>query len=306
MRRLRSLELLPYVRRAITVRRAILLLSLVLVGLLVANYQQVIRRVRFWQTGTVRVDKYTFRLDPQDRVMTEAILRLGDWERAETATIRSLLRPGDTFIDVGANFGWYTVIASAAVGKEGRVIAFEPAPAALELLRLNVQANGCENVTVEPKALSDRRGSLLLHLHESNKGSHSILPSKERQDTVTVEAVSLDDYLKGYPGEIAVVKIDTEGAEGFILDGMRDTLNRHPRMSVILEFTPASLRQAGYEPGALLHRFYSSGYELFVLDEYSGLTIPLNEGQAAGLVDVLDRRQEFVNLLIKRASRPGA
>jgi FkbM family methyltransferase len=281
-------------------------LSILLLGLLVANRDQIIRRVRFWQTGTVRVYAYTFRLDPQDRMMTQYILRFGEWERAQTATIRSLLRPGDTFIDIGASFGWYTVIASDAVGKEGRVIAFEPAPAAFELLRLNVKANGCENVTLEPKALSDRRGTVQLHLHESNKGSHSILPSKERQRTVTVEAVSLDEYLEGCPGEVAVVKIDTEGAEGIILDGMSETLNKHPRMSVILEFTPDSLRQVGHDPGALLHRFYSSDCELFIIDEYSGLTIPLNEGKALWLVDVLESRQEFVNLLIKRATRPGA
>ncbi len=163
MRSLRSLEIFPYVERAITVRRANLVLSVIVVGLLIANRDQIIRRIRFWQTGTVRVTKYTFRLDPEDRVMTEYILRFGEWERAETATIRSLLRPGDTFIDVGANFGWYTVIASDVVGNDGRVIAFEPAPAALALLRHNIQANGCENVTLEPEALSDRVGTLQLH-----------------------------------------------------------------------------------------------------------------------------------------------
>jgi FkbM family methyltransferase len=307
MRSIPGCQVLAFIGRVVTVRRMILVLSLVLVGLLIANREHLIRRVRFWQTGTAQFERYTFRLDPQDSVMKDCILRDGGWELQETATIRALLKPGATFIDVGASFGWYTVITSDAVGKEGRVIAFEPAPAALELLHFNVRANGCENVTIEPKALSNHSGKLQLHLHESNKGSHSILASKERTSTVTVDAISLDEYLEDHSGEVDLVKIDTEGAEGIILDGMRETLDRHPLMSIILEFTPELLRQTGYDPNALLLRFLNSGYEVTIIDEYSPHMVLLDEAHAKFLIKVLEQRRktEYVNLLIRRPSRSG-
>ena len=307
MRTIPGRQVLTFIGRAVTVRRMNLVLSLVLLGLLMANREQLIRRVRFWQTGTAQFERYAFRLDPQDSVMRDCILRDGGWELQETATIRALLKPGATFIDVGASFGWYTVIASDAVGKEGRVIAFEPAPSSLELLRLNVRANGCENVTIEPMALSNHSGKLQLHLHGSNTGAHSILASKERTSTVTVDAISLDEYLKDHSGKVDIVKIDTEGAEGIILEGMRDTLDRHPFMSIILEFTPELLRQTGYDPNALLLRFLNSGYEITIIDEYSGDMVPLDEAHAKRLIEVLEQRMktEYVNLMISRPSRSG-
>ena len=77
----------------------------------------------------------------------------------------------------------------------------------------------------EHQALSNHSGKLQLHLHESNKGAHSILASKERTSTVTVDAISLDEYLKDHPGRVDLVKIDTEGAEGIVLDGIFATLS---------------------------------------------------------------------------------
>ena len=81
------------------------------------------------------------------------VLSSGTYEPEETRLFRSKCRPGDTVIDVGANVGWYTVIASKLVGKKGRVIAFEPEPVNFAILKKNVLANGCENVILELKAL---------------------------------------------------------------------------------------------------------------------------------------------------------
>jgi predicted methyltransferase len=78
----------------------------------------------------------------------------GVWERDESEEVRDILRPGDTCIDVGADFGWYSVIGAKAVGPAGRVIAFEPLPQNFEFLKRNGAANECANARIEPLALS--------------------------------------------------------------------------------------------------------------------------------------------------------
>src|SRR5262249_40354032 len=130
--------------------------------------------------------------------------------------------------------------------------------------------NRCRNAVVESKALSDHRGTLTLHFNSLNKGNHSIIKSNlENPDdgAIEVEAVSLDEYFRNHPGEITLVKIDTEGAEGFILDGMRETMLRHPRMAIILEFNPLFIRQAGFDPEAMLRRFHDAGYAIQNISE---------------------------------------
>ena len=161
-------------------------------------------------------------------MITPALIATGVWERNQTEELREILRPGDTFIDVGADFGWYTVIGAKAVGPTGRVIAFEPVPQNLEFLRRNVAANGCANARIEPLALSNKSGKLTFHLSRENLGDHSMFSIADRPDAIEVQATTLDEYLRNDSGKIALIKIDTQGAEGLILEGMREVLQKHP------------------------------------------------------------------------------
>ena len=118
----------PAPRRSVSVRRVNAVLALVVVALLVGNARQIARRVGFRLTGKVEVDGLTFYLNPKDAYLTQVVLTSGTYESEETRLFRSECRPGDTVVDVGANVGWYTVIASKLVGKGGKVVAFEPDP----------------------------------------------------------------------------------------------------------------------------------------------------------------------------------
>jgi FkbM family methyltransferase len=295
-----ALRLEPASSRVLMARRVSLVLALLVCFLLALFVGPQGRRVRFGLTGTVRAEGLTLLLDPKDKVITPFILDHGAYEPAETAVFRSLLRPGETFIDVGANIGWYTVLASRIVGPKGRVIAFEPAPGSFDLLRRNAELNGCRNVILEPKALSKEPGTLRLHLDDVNRGHHSILKLPELKRTIEVPAVRLDDYLKDDDHAISLIKIDTEGAEGFVLAGMAETLRRHPRMAIILEFFPRLLRLSGYEPEAFLRQFVELGYEIEVIEASSGKLVPIHSARIESVTDLLDERDEYVNLLIKR------
>ena len=97
-------------------------------------------------------------LDPTDKVITPTMLVLGNWEPSETSWFLRVVKPGDTFVDVGANAGYYTIIGSRLVGEKGKVYAFEPEPAMFALLEKNVRLNGLTNVVLERKALSNKQG----------------------------------------------------------------------------------------------------------------------------------------------------
>jgi FkbM family methyltransferase len=180
------------------------------------------------------------------------------------------------------------------------VIAFEPAPPSLALLKRSVAANRLSNVAVEPKALSDKAGLLTLHIAAVNRGHHSVVEGPEQEEDVTVEAMTLDDYLRGLNAEIGLIKIDVEGAEGLVLGGMRETLANRPPRTMIVEFTPADVRKTGIDPEAMLHRVLGTGYQVRTLNVYTGESIPLDEAGAIDLSRRMEAEHAHLDLVFER------
>lgn len=152
----------------------------------------------------------------------------GAAERPVQRVLEGALDEGTVFYDVGANVGFFTVIAARLVGRSGRVYAFEPVPRNLELLRANVRANQFDTVDVVERAVADRDGFETLRTTK-NPGGASLARGAGRppdvQAHVEVETVRLDGLVER--GEIAppdVVKIDVEGAELAVLRGMKSLL----------------------------------------------------------------------------------
>ena len=133
--------------------------------------------------------------------------------------LAGLLAPGDVCFDVGANVGFYTLLAARIVGPEGRVVAFEPHPENVAALERNVQANGLSNVVVVPKAVSAASGEARL------AGGDRATAHLDADRGRPVETVSLDEFVAAWPALApAVVKIDVEGHELEVLEGARRTL----------------------------------------------------------------------------------
>jgi FkbM family methyltransferase len=206
------------------------------------------------------------------------------WEPEETKVIVGLLRKGDVFVDIGANIGYFTVLASDAVGSNGRVLAFEPDPRNLRLLRKNVDANRCENVRVEPKAIIEACKPLTLHLSNINFGDHRVYASHDdamynqgsRRSEVQVEGITLDSYLPT-GSRVNFVKMDIQGAEYSALQGMRRVLRENHDVLFFMEFWPHGLREAGASPSALLQELIELGFILHRLDHGQATPVPTNE-----------------------------
>ncbi len=218
----------------------------------------------------------------------------GEYEEPTARAIEALLAPGDTAVDVGANFGYFTVLAGRRVGRGGRVVAFEPLPAMRRELEANVALNQLPQCRVRSEAVSDRAGAAALFEGPAgNPGLSSLRALADAGPPLEVETVTLDEALAG-DEPVALVKIDVEGAELKVLRGMAGLVERR-RPDVVLEVTDRFLREMGDSAEALFRRARDWGYRIYRID-WPGL-VPVEAG-AEGLPD------QFNALLTARESLP--
>jgi FkbM family methyltransferase len=219
------------------------------------------------ELNVLGVGAFKMFLNPWDIALTPIIMFRGQWEPGETFWIVKTLKKGDTVVDVGANIGYYTVIAAKIVGDEGRVYAFEPDPESFALLEANVRLNGLTNVVLEQKAASNEPGRLELYLNPKNRGDHRIYRPKEGPDreVIEVETVALDDYFKDYDGRINFIKIDTQGAEGVIFEGLTGIAKKNDDIRIAIEWWPYGVDTMGFESGKLLSMVSSLGFHFYDL-----------------------------------------
>lgn len=222
------------------------------------------------------------------------------WEPEETNVIRGLLREGDVFVDIGANIGYFTLLASDAVGSTGKVFAFEPDPRNFRLLRKNVETNRCKNVKLEAKAIMEACKPLTLHLSNINFGDHRVYASHDdamynhgaQRSEVQVEGITLDGYLPA-GSRVDFVKMDIQGAEYFALQGMKRVLLENHDVMCVMEFWPHGLREAGASPSALLQELIQLGFVLHRLDHGQATPAAADEILAVN-------EDEGLNLLLAR------
>jgi FkbM family methyltransferase len=216
-----------------------------------------------------------------------------DYERGVAALVSKTVKPGDIFIDVGANIGFFTLYAARCVGPSGRVIAFEPDLENIALLNRNILENGFgDRVVCEAKALSDKPGTLVLYRSAHNGGDHTTydrqagiatFASEGKLDVhgaydqhsatdpripVSIEAVSLDSYLGD--GRVDFIKMDVQGAEGLALKGMANILRRANAPKIVFEFWPAGMELSGSSARAALELLQESGYHFNIVDDVHG------------------------------------
>jgi len=168
----------------------------------------------------------------------------GIWQRPVSNFLVGYLDEGDIFVDVGANIGYFTVLAGLCVGAAGRVHAVEPDADNAALLARNVALNGLSNVQLHRTAVSDHCGEAPLFRGTSNSGAHSLLRKNGLTAGPSVPVVTLDRLLHAEP-RIKLLKIDVQGAEMSVLRGLAERLTaKDARPAIIMEFSPADLARA--------------------------------------------------------------
>jgi len=208
-----------------------------------------------------------FVCDVRDSIAREAFFT-GRYEPQETLVFNRLVGPGAVVVDVGANWGYFTLLAAERAGRNGRVFALEPNPALFERLQANVVENGFANVTCLDVAAADRSGEMPFIGEGSigNSGLSRFAGAAERSDFVA-RTIQLDALLDDAAvAQVRLVKIDVEGAEVSVLAGMQRGIARRRYEHVLLEFHPWAFECPRVTFDQCVDALWSAGYSGLLID----------------------------------------
>ena len=208
--------------------------------------------------------KYLLYADSKDIGIVPHLSLNGFWEPWLTLAMARILQPGWCCIDVGANHGYYTLLMAGIVGTSGRVVALEPNPKLVALLRQTIEVNGHQTfTTVRSDAVSDSVGQKIKLFIPQGRGMNaSITHAVTANDEVLeVETTTIDQITADWSA-VDFIKIDAEGAEEGIWRGMQQTLRKHCHVAIVLEFNCD--RYA--DPAAFLLAIEAEGFALRHID----------------------------------------
>ncbi|MGO4411217.1 MULTISPECIES: FkbM family methyltransferase [unclassified Brevundimonas] len=205
-------------------------------------------------------------LDLADMYVSRVCLT-GSYEPSETEFVRAELREGDTFLDVGANIGWFTTLAAQIVGPSGVVHAFEPRNETRALLARSIVDNAIDDIVqLHDAIVSDRPGQSRLVWLEggNNPGGTRVMSDVEMfgegMAIQSARAIAVDDL--NIDGRLSLIKMDIEGAEGLALKGARQTLARHRPIILTELYDPALQFVSGMAIGDFGALVKDLGYEV--------------------------------------------
>lgn len=239
-----------------------------------------------------------------DEGIARQLLIKGIYEEEETHFFLEWLEPGMAVLDIGANFGYFTLLASKAVGSTGRVISFEPEPANFALLTKNIELNRYAHARGYQLALSDHEGTLRLFTDAANLGNPS-LSAKNVPDSgafVDVRTLTLDAFLAGEVEDplprFHLLKMDVQGAEALVMTGAKELLERD-RPWLLLEIWPKGLRNMGSDPLVFLRGLEALGYTARRVSRSGGSGAKLDAEEIVRLCERREEGEDFINLLFE-------
>lgn len=199
----------------------------------------------------------------------------GVWEPGVLHCIKTLVKPGDTFLDIGANIGFFTLNASRLVGPSGRVVSIEPSQRTAAKLLTNVLANHAANVLVLTIGAGDESKLEFLNIaRRDNAGASSIRPIQGATGKESIAIARMDDVLEALDIIPDIIKVDIEGAEFLALKGLRRTLAAHHPV-LIVELRELFLQEMGISRESIVEFLSELGYSPHSIDFYTGETCPV-------------------------------
>lgn len=198
----------------------------------------------------------------------QCIIKSGVFEEHSTRIVKRLIKEGNTVLDVGANIGYYSVMFSKLVGEKGKVFAFEPTKFFGNVLRMNLDANGCTNVETFKHGLSSKTQKLMIQIGDSSATLH--VPGKRtlRAEEV-VELKTLDNFVEEHNLQnIDFIKIDIDGHEPAFLEGAWKTLERY-EPTILMEINHLNYLEAGYTAWDFYDHLKKKNYKIYSEDNFT-------------------------------------
>lgn len=192
----------------------------------------------------------------------------GEMERAEVNIWKRVLRQGDLVADVGANFGYWSLVGSTLVGKEGKILAFEPVPSTFSKLCEHIKLSRADNVDAVNMGLSDAKGHLEINLciDDPFAGNSSAGKSKTAEwgSSITCKKTRLDKFIESTNRHPKLLKIDVEGCELLVLKGSEKILRSSSPPIISIEWNLATAESMGFHPKDLLRYLKPLGYSFYL------------------------------------------
>jgi FkbM family methyltransferase len=234
-------------------------------------------------------------VDVKDWVLGRILYLDGQYEAEVHGLMHHMDLQDSVCLDIGANIGLHTIVMSHYVGSSGKVFAFEPEAHNFQLLRQNLRMNKADNVIALESAVGSRESTCRLSLNSSNFGDHRVSTSAPVNGNFQeVPLITIDGQLRELPdGAVKFIKIDVQGFEYEVMQGMTTTLKRNPDVVIFIEVFPVALRGAGTSATELMQFFRDQkmvGWEI-----HEDRIIPVSEPWVYELI-----RQRDVNILFSR------
>jgi len=235
----------------------------------------------------------------------------GIWEPAVTRLFQQALRPGDIMVDVGANVGLHSLLASRLVGPSGRVHSVEASPWIFARLMRNIATNGATNIRAYNLAATAQAGPVAVYLHDdSNLGGTTIIASEAARSGAALESmvegrplheiVPLADLLAA-----RLIKIDVEGAEWMVIQGIAALLPQlRPEVEILIEVKRDALAAMGASVAALLALFADAGFAAFEVENDYGAASYI-AGRPLAPVPLARQDFEMADLVFRRSGQPA-
>jgi FkbM family methyltransferase len=180
-------------------------------------------------------------VDSKDMGITPHLIMDGYWEVWITKLLAEIIQSGFTCLDIGANFGYFSILMSELTGSTGKTFSIEPNPRIAELLRSTRFVNGGKFEVIET-ALSDKKGEATLTISDRELGGGTIKNNEmeKGRSQVVVQTISVDELVKEKKiGKVDVIKMDVEGVEPLVFAGMQETIATNPEIQIIVEYSPS-------------------------------------------------------------------
>jgi FkbM family methyltransferase len=234
--------------------------------------------------------KYKMYVDATDMGIAPHLLMDGFWESWVTRLLGNIVQPGHVCLDVGANFGYFSILMSELSGPGGRTIAFEPNPRVASLLKSTAFVNG-NKFEVAQVAVADKSGEAVFSVNDKELGGGTIQKNEPQanRSQYTVPTISIDDLVsnKGLK-KVDIMKIDVEGAEPLVFAGMEKTIAANPGIRMIVEYSPSIYANA--------RQFTESLFSRFDVQQISGVDElkQLDSSSIAALLEIKDHTDLYL------------
>lgn len=228
---------------------------------------------------------FKLKIDPiYDNGVEESIYYTGTYEKGTLHVLKKILNKGDLFIDVGANIGLMSIYASSLVSDTGRVVAFEPNPTTMEILKSNIEMNDIANIETSDYAIGNsEQASKIYERRDLNRGCASLIETENEAEIYDIQIIPLSNYFATQEC-IALIKIDIEGYELEALEGAKDILLGKAPPKLIVECSEMRENTHGFRTDDL-YKF------LIGLKQYRLFKSKSGKGKVSRLMEILKQSE---------------